>query len=235
MHAFGFSTGALALGDFERALAMLAGHDVAAVELSALRDHELPQLMQRLSGLELDRFEYVSIHAPSRFENMSEAEIAELLVPCVRRGWSVVIHPNVIGDAACWEPFGRLLCIENMDKRTVGRTAAELAPTFQRLPRASFCLDLGHARQVDPSLGVARGLLRAYGSRLRQIHLSEVDTQCRHRPLSMGTVFALRALAREIAPVPVLIESQIDADEMPVELRMAHRTMQPEASLQAAP
>jgi hypothetical protein len=234
MRAFGFSTGALALGDFEGALEMLAGHAVAAVELSALRDHELPHLMQRLSDLDLGRFEYVSIHAPSRFVRMTEAEVAALLLPCVKRGWSVVIHPDVISDAACWEPFGELLCIENMDKRTIGRTAKELAPVFQRLPRASLCLDLGHARQVDPSLGVARGILRAYGTRLRQIHLSEVDTQCRHAPLSMGTVAALRALAREIAPVPVIVESRITADEMAVELRMAHRTMEPETALRAA-
>ena len=40
MHSYGFSTGALAYGDFERALEMLAGHDVSAIELSALRDHE---------------------------------------------------------------------------------------------------------------------------------------------------------------------------------------------------
>lgn len=234
MRAFGFSTGALALGDFEGALAMLAGHAVAAVELSALRDHELPHLMQRLSGLDLGRFEYVSIHAPSRLVQMTEAEVAGWLLPCVERGWSVVIHPNVIGDAACWEPFGKLLCIENMDKRTEGRTARELAPVFQRLPRASLCLDLGHARQIDPSLAVARGLLDAYGARLRQIHLSEVDTQCRHAPLSMGAVFALRALAGEIAPVPVIVESQIAADEMATELRMAHRIMEPETALRAA-
>lgn len=228
MRAFGFSTGALALGELERALDMLAGHDVTAIELSALRDHELPRLMQRLSELELGRFEYVSIHAPSKLAHLREAEVAELLLPCVARGWSVVIHPDVIGDASCWEPFGALLCIENMDKRTEGRTAKELAPAFQRLPRASLCLDLGHARQVDPSLTVARGILRAYGERLRQIHLSEVDTQCRHAPISMGTVHALRALAREIAPVPVIVESRIAADRMATELRMAHRTMEPE-------
>lgn len=234
MRAFGFSTGALALGDFERGLDMLAGHAVTAIELSALRDHELPRLMQRLAELDLGRFEYVSIHAPSRLVDLREAEVAELLSPCVTRGWSVVVHPNVIGDASCWEPFGELLCIENMDKRTVGRTAKELAPTFERLPRASLCLDLGHARQVDPSLTVARGIVRAYGTRLRQIHLSEVDTQCRHAPISMGTVHALRALAREIAPVPVIVESRITADQVAMELRMARRTMEPEPRYERA-
>src|SRR5690606_20265904 len=53
---------------------------------------------------------------------------------------------------------------------------------------------LGHVRQVAPSLTVARGILHAYGARLRQVHLSEVDAQCRHAPLSMASVFALSAM-----------------------------------------
>ena len=37
MRPFGFSTGALALGDFRLALRMLEGIDLDAIELSALR------------------------------------------------------------------------------------------------------------------------------------------------------------------------------------------------------
>lgn len=228
MRAFGFSTGALALGDVERALDMLAGHAVAAIELSALRDHELPRLMQQIPRLDLGRFEYVSIHAPSRFETLREGAAAELLMPCIERGWPVVVHPDALGQDDCWARFGALLCIENMDKRkAVGRTAAELEPAFARFPHASLCLDLGHARQVDPTMTVARGILRAYGSRLRQIHLSEVDAQCRHAPISMATVFGVRELAREITPVPVIIESRVQEGQMACELRMARKTMEP--------
>lgn len=231
MRVFGFSTGALALGDFEQALEMLAAHHDAtsAIELSALRDHELSTLMQRVPYLDLSRFEHVSIHAPSRFETIAEADAARLLMPCIERGWNVVVHPDAIGDVSCWEPFGELLCIENMDKRKpVGRTVRELEPVFARLPWASLCLDLGHARQVDPSLLVTRGILRAFGSRLRQIHLSEVDAQCRHVPISMATVFAVRELAHKLAPVPVILESRVRADQMARELRMARRAVEPE-------
>lgn len=228
MRAFGFSTGALALGDFEQALGMLTAHATSAIEFSALRDHELSVLMRRIPERDLNRFEYVSIHAPSRFETMREADAARLLMPCIERGWHVVIHPDAIGTASCWEPFGELLCIENMDMRKpVGRTARELESVFERLPRASLCLDLGHARQVDPSLLVARELLRAYGARLRQIHLSEVDAQCRHAPISMGTVFAVRTLAHKLAPVPVLLEARVGADQITRELRMAHMAIEP--------
>jgi hypothetical protein len=45
MSLFGFSTGALAPGDFRRALELLRGVDADAVELSTLREQELPSLM----------------------------------------------------------------------------------------------------------------------------------------------------------------------------------------------
>ena len=84
---------------------------------------------------------------------MNEAAVADLLAPCIERGWPIILHPDAIGDHGCWRAFGRWACIENMDDRKItGRTAEELEPHFDRLPDATFCLDLGHARQVDPTL-----------------------------------------------------------------------------------
>ena len=68
----GFSTGALAKGDFRRALALLREHRVDVVELSALRIEELAPLVSSLPDLELQDFQFVSIHAPSRFEPEAE-------------------------------------------------------------------------------------------------------------------------------------------------------------------
>ena len=124
MHRYGFSTGALALGDFEHGLDLLRGHGTTAVELSALRDTELPLLMDGLSGLDLTGFEHISIHAPSRFVRLTEAHCAELLQPCIERGWCVILHPDIIAAPEVWAPFGALLCIENMDERKpIGRSA----------------------------------------------------------------------------------------------------------------
>ncbi len=47
----GFSTGALAYGDFEIGVRLLRERGVLAVELSALRDKELPPLVAALDGL----------------------------------------------------------------------------------------------------------------------------------------------------------------------------------------
>ncbi|MGI0085852.1 MAG: hypothetical protein ACREBQ_12295, partial [Nitrososphaerales archaeon] len=82
-----------------------------------------------------------------------EAEIVELLRKVANRGWHIVLHPDVIYDAAAWNSFGPLLLIENMDKRNnSGRTAQELSNIFERLPQAQLCFDIGHCRQVDPTM-----------------------------------------------------------------------------------
>lgn len=231
MRAIGFSTGALALGDFRRGLALLAGRGVRAVELSALREAELPGLMSALGDLDLGAFDYISIHAPSKLRTMKEGAAADLLMPCIDRGWPVVLHPDAIRDHRCWADFGRLACIENMDNRKpAGRTAEELAPHFERLPEATFCLDLGHAQQVDSTLGVARKMLDAYGARLSQLHLSELDATAHHEALSMATVWAVREIGRLIPECPVILESVVPPDAIDSELEMAAKCFEaPEA------
>jgi hypothetical protein len=222
MRTIGFSTGALALGDFRRGLALLATRAVRAVELSALRESELPFLMAAMDELDLSAFEYVSIHAPGKRSALRESEVAQLLTPCIARKWPVVVHPDSIVDHGYWRDFGSLLCLENMDNRKrSGRTAEELAPHFQQLPDASFCLDLGHAQQVDPTLSVARKMLRDYGHRLKQLHLSELNNDSHHQPLSMATVWAVREIARLIPDCPVILESVIASEKLDDELEMA--------------
>ena len=186
--------------------------------------------MSRIADLDLSAYEYVSVHAPSRFASLAEAECAELLTRCIDLGWPIVLHPDAIQDPACWDPFGGLLCLENMDKRKRdGRTASELEPWFDRFPEAGFCLDLGHARQVDPSLLQIRELVRSFGERLTQIHLSELDVQSQHWPLSMGSVLSLQRVAAWLEPVAVILESRVDGSEVGVELRLARLTLDPSA------
>ncbi len=222
MREIGFSTGALAYGDFQKAMTMLQNYDCSTIELSALRESELPGLMGALERLDLARYKYVSVHAPSRLCHMTEREVAGFLKPCIDRQWPVVLHPDAIQDHGVWKDFGRLLCLENMDKRkAVGRTASELEPHFKMLPEASMCLDLGHARQVDPTLGVGRELLREFGSRITQLHLSELDAKSRHTPLSMATVWAVREIAHLIPPVPVILESVVQPDKISKEFNTA--------------
>lgn len=224
MRSIGFSTGALALGDFDKGLALMADRHTSVIELSALREDELPSLMGALDRLHLDGYKHVSVHAPSRLRTMKEAVVADMLRACIDRGWHVVLHPDAIGDHGCWRDFGRWLCIENMDKRKeAGRTAIELRRHFRELPEASMCLDLAHARQVDPTLGIAREIIHEYREKIVQLHLSELDVKSHHEPLSMAAVWAIREIAHLLPDCPVILESMVQPTGIDSELEMAAR------------
>jgi hypothetical protein len=76
MRPIGFSTGALAKGDFHAGLSLQQKRPgFLAVELSALRDHELPSLVAAAAHLDLDSFAYVSVHAPSKLSTLTEADV----------------------------------------------------------------------------------------------------------------------------------------------------------------
>lgn len=216
----GFSTGALARGDFRKALRWLSETDTRAVELSALRASELPTLINALPELDLSAFDYVSIHAPSRFDSMTEETVVTLLEPVRERGWPVIAHPDSLTQDQLWQRFGELLCLENMDKRKqTGRTRDELRHTFERFPNASWCFDIGHVRQVDPTMCEAVAMLRELGDRLRQIHISEVTASSRHEAISYTAMRSFRKVADLIPTwVPAILESPIGRDGIPSQL-----------------
>jgi hypothetical protein len=226
MRRIGFSTGALARGDFRSALATLRRHEIRVVELSALRVAELDPLVNALPSLDLSDFGFVSIHAPSWYEPDEEPRILEQLQTLADHGYPVVVHPDVIFDRPRWSVLGEALFIENMDKRKpVGRTVAELREFFEALPAARFCFDIGHARQVDPSMTEAVLLLSTFQDRLAEVHMSEVNTASRHDPISPNAVTAFGTVLYSIPEaVPIVLEPLIDKGQSDVEteLRRAH-------------
>lgn len=223
MRPIGFSTGALARGDFLRALQILDNHNVRIVEVSALRLSELEPVFCALPSLDLGRFTFVSIHAPSSFPQESEDWVLERLVAVGRSGFPLVAHPDTIYTLSKWRVLGDRLVIENMDKRKpIGRTVSEMRTIFDALPEARFCFDIGHARQVDPSMTEASLLLRAFGGRLEQVHMSEVNTASRHDPISLNAVSAFQRVAMYIPEsTPIILETLIDAGQSDVQSEIA--------------
>ena len=214
MSIIGFSTGSLALGDFMRGLELVRSLGLKAVELSALREEELPPLVDAIGQLSLGSFDYVSVHAPSRLHALSESELVDTLLVFASRRWPIVVHPDVITDFAAWRRLGSCLCIENMDQRkSIGRTTAELAPFFESLPEAGFCLDLAHAAQIDPTMTEARRFLSAFSQRLLQVHVSSVDSESNHGPLTLSSRLAFRSVATaRLMQVPWILESVVSQD-----------------------
>jgi hypothetical protein len=222
MRPIGFSTGALAKGDFCRALQLMAPFRLPAVELSALRLDELPRLAEAANDLDLAGYRYVSVHAPSHFAATEERYVVSQLAHFAAREWPIVLHPDVIFTDALWLDFGDRILLENSDKRkSVGRTDDEMKSLFERFPNARFCFDIGHARQVDPTMNEAHLILEHNRSRLGQIHLSEVNFFSRHDPLSLASIEASRRVSHLVPEnVPIILETLIDQGQSTIEAQL---------------
>lgn len=215
MHKIGYSTGAIALGDFTKAITLLAGHTFQAIELSALRISEVEPLIEALPKLELSKYAYISFHAPSAFADNEEEHLVRLLSK-LPKSWPIVLHPDAIHRFERWTAIADRLAIENMDQRkNTGRSVQELQEIFKRLPSARMCLDLGHARQVDSSMIEAYLLLKTFSSRIVQLHISEVDTQSRHAAISRAAEMAFSQVSRFIPnSAAVILESRVNKQEI---------------------
>ena len=118
------------------------------------------------------------------------------------------MHPDAMVDLAPYRRLGRRLCIENMDPRkALGQTAAELERYFEALPEARLCFDVAHAHAVDPSLAVARELLSQYSSRLSHVHLSSLDAEQHHVPLTDSDQERFATVLKRCSDVPWILEA----------------------------
>ncbi len=186
--------------------------------------------MNDLDNLDLSSFEYVSFHAPSSFSSANEATVVELLTSVARRGWNVIVHPDVIYSPILWKGLDSRLLIENMDRRKpIGRNAGELLNLFRQLTTARLCLDVAHARQVDSTLSVLFELVKTFRTRIGQVHISELDSLSRHRPLSDRAVHDFAMFSDVLRSVPVIIESVIGTETQlrTEEMFMAQQALQP--------
>ncbi|MFZ1010586.1 MAG: hypothetical protein WAN65_27350, partial [Candidatus Sulfotelmatobacter sp.] len=94
MRPIGFSTGAIAYADFNRALELLLGEAVTCVELSALRFQEARPLLRAIHELDLTRYSYVSFHAPSSFDPEQEKVLINGLQEYLPPSWPIILHPD---------------------------------------------------------------------------------------------------------------------------------------------
>jgi hypothetical protein len=223
MRPIGFSTGALAYADFRKGLAILRGTEVRAVELSALRESELLPLVGTIDTLDLSQYEYISLHAPSFFQREQESAIVDVLTTIAERGWPIIVHPDAIYDSSAWRSLGAAICLENMDNRKpIGRSAGELSGVFELLPEAQFCFDIGHARQFDSTMTEAYLLLTQFQSRLRQVHVSEVNTHSKHDVLSYASILGFREVAHLIPiDIPLILETPVNPEDLKAEMDRA--------------
>ncbi|MGD0462954.1 MAG: TIM barrel protein [Tepidisphaeraceae bacterium] len=222
MRKIGFSTGAVAMGDFRHALEVLAKLHVNAVELSALRFGELDPLLNALDDLPLTQYSYIAFHVPAKFTAESEPDLVRKLHPIKERGWPLIMHPDAMFDRRAWKSLSSALCFENMDKRKpLGRTAEELARIFGEFEDSSLCFDLGHASQIDRTMAEACLIIQQQKTRIRQIHISEVNTKSEHVAISAASELAFAKIVGDIGyDMPIIIESVVKEHQLLQELTL---------------
>jgi hypothetical protein len=189
-------------------VAQAAAVSSLAVELSAISEPELPGLLDYLLQAPQLPFLYFSVHGPSKARSRNESELVDVLAGLPRWVDAIVMHPDVIQDVACYRSLGRRLVLENMDSRKRGgRTVDELDDLFEALPDAGLCFDVAHAKSVDETMVEGEAILRRYAYRLRHVHLSSLDQNCRHVALTSDDESLFAPLLESCRDVPWILEA----------------------------
>jgi hypothetical protein len=208
--SLGCSTGFMTdfRNDWPRLVNEAAAVSSMAVELSALSSRELPGLLDYLRSAPRLPFLFVSVHAPSKDRGNDEEQLVRDL--CGIPSWidTIVVHPDTISDPALYRRLGRRVALENMDTRKAdGQTADDLDGYFDEIPSARLCLDLAHAKDVDPTLDTAATLLQRFSSRLSHVHLSSLDESQHHVPLTPEDETLFGPLLARCRDVPWILEA----------------------------
>jgi hypothetical protein len=210
-HPVGASTGYMveSRGDWPRLLDEASRVSSFAVELTALKEDELPGLLGYLGAAPTLPFRYVSVHGPSKARRMSEEELVALLAELPPFVNAIVLHPDQIEDPCPYARLGSRLVIENMDSRkSSGQTSEDLARLFEALPEAGFCFDVAHAWTVDKTMNTGEELLDRFASRLRHVHLSSMSDDLGHVPLSPDQEELFAPLLARCRDVPWILEAE---------------------------
>lgn len=179
-----------------------------AIELAALSEDELAGLLAFLDDEPSLPCDYVSVHAPSKGRRMPEEELIALLEGLPPWVETIVAHPDTFEVLERWNRLGRRLAVENMDRRKPGgRTAHELATVFELLPDARLCFDIAHAWAIDNSLQEGKAILDLFGGRLRQLHVSSLDSAQHHVPLRQEDEELFGSLLDRCRDVPWILEA----------------------------
>lgn len=220
----GFSTGTLFKSDFKRGIDVLKKYKIKSIEISALRENEFENIYQCFHELNLEGFNHVSFHAPSKLINLSEFDLVNKLKTLINvYDMPIIVHPDIITDYSLWNSLGSHICIENMDKRKpIGRNCSELEIIFKKLPKAKLCFDLAHVRQIDPSLTEAVNILIKFKDRISQLHISTLNTMSVHEPLNMRSIITYSSLAQFIdRNIPIILESPVAEEKINDEIEFA--------------
>ncbi len=217
---FGFPTGKLpfmAEGALQYAIDRNARVATDTIEVTALRFVELDSILDAMRVADLSKFKHVSFHAPACVRVGDECSVVDTIAEKLPPDVPIIQHPDTLHYFSYWRQFGNRLLIENMDlRKRDGITVEQMADVFKALPEAQWCFDVGHARQVDPTMKLAGDLLTAFHDRLAEIHISRVEPWGQHAIISVEAMQDYRRLfsQRLHKTVPVVIEVPLQEETM---------------------
>lgn len=179
-----------------------------AIELTCRSEDDILKLLREIKPADLGGFVHVSIHAPD-VVTINTLELLQRAQEIFHFNL-IVIHPDEIEN---WEIFSRFdlpLAIENMDwKSERGKYVDSLQVIFENFD-TNMVLDVNHCFSNDPSMTLAGEMIKEFGSRISQIHVSGFETH--HEPLfKTQQVEILNSI--ENRNLPIIIESECETIE----------------------
>lgn len=182
-----------------------------SIELSAHEAGEMAVMARYIQSSHgqqwLKRFLTVSVHGPT-FGWIDDED----LVRCLRSvpDWieRIVLHPNRMPEnITVLQEFTSRILIENMDIRDPRfHSASQLEEFLAPLPQARICLDAAHVFGYDPSMQQGIDILRHFGDRVAQLHVSGIEGYS-HVPMTDRHVEEQWPLLQQALNIPWIMES----------------------------
>ena len=202
------------------------GDGKRCIEFSAIKFHELEHILIELTECNvyidhgISEFSF-SIHLPTNFNHEQEIQIVDMLNHYDTGDANLILHPDTIHNFELWQDFRGMVLIENMDLRKKdGITVGEMETIFKKLPDANMCFDIGHARQVDPSMSLAVDIHEAFFDKILEIHISNVHHTGAHHHMNTESMSDFRKVlrARDHKMTSVIIETPSILSKMSTDL-----------------
>lgn len=215
---FGFSTGSLFRHmRTPQALGELATHNFNAVEMCLVRlwQYEEDENWTKVKGL-MNKFEYVSVHAPSDIDYKKNAQTYIVLngltqLNKIRPLNLVVFHPQKEMDLSLFTNLPYPVSFENMDhQKDFGKDLKDLKKVFSFSEQFKMTLDLNHVFTNDITLKLADEFYKEFGDRISEIHLSGFEKL--HEPLYKTK--QLEIINKVEPNIPIIVESVMDQNEI---------------------
>jgi len=195
MANIGFTTGSLYRSNisFEKRIKLYHSLGADAIELSFAKPNEFLNYHPSKKSIEdINKFRYISIHAPWKEVEYDSGGISDEIIKKLRNlcgefpVYGIVLHPDTIKDFTKLKNSELPFLLENMDKRKRFGTHPEQFEELKRNYDFGFVLDAQHGYEQDPSMQFTKELIEVMGRGLKHMHISGHTKSGLHVPVHLA-------------------------------------------------